>query len=46
MRSRSVKLRKINLEQSNTEIFTSHGGLTLLGQSLELARLETQLKSL
>lgn len=39
-------LRKIHLEQSNTEIFTSHGGLTLLGQSLELARLEAQLKSL
>jgi len=39
-------LRKIHLEQSDTEIFTSHGGLTLLGQALELARLETRLEAL
>ena len=39
-------LRKIHLEQSDKEIFTSHGGLTLLGQALELTRLDTQLNSL
>ena len=39
-------LRRIHLEQSDTEIFTSHGGLTLLGQALELARLDHQLRTL
>ena len=38
-------LRKIHLEQSDTEIFTSHRGLTLLGQALELARLDRQLQA-
>ena len=46
MSPHTMVLRKIHLEQSDKEIFTSHGGLTLLGQALGLARLDTQLKSL
>jgi len=39
-------LRKIQLEQSGKEIFTSHGGLALLGQSIALARLQERLEPL
>lgn len=38
-----VKLRKITAEQSEKEFYTSHGGLTLLGQAIELAQLKPRL---
>ncbi len=41
-----MKLRKINTEQSTKEFYTSQGGLTLLGQAIELARLKQQLAAL
>ena len=41
-----MQLRKITPEQSDKECYTSHGGLTLLGQAIRLAGLEQQLQAL
>lgn len=41
-----MKLRPILLEQSRKEYYTSHGGLTFLGQAIALAGLERQLSTL
>ncbi len=41
-----MSLRTINPEQSTKFFYTSHGGLTFLGQAMELARLGDQLKAL
>jgi len=39
-----MQLRKIIPEQPTKECYTSHGGLTLLGQAIQLAGLEQQLE--
>ena len=41
-----MQLRKITPEQSDKEYYTSHGGLTLLGQAIQLAGLEQRLQAL
>jgi hypothetical protein len=41
-----MQLRKITPEQSDKEYYTSHGGLTLLGQAIQLAGLEDRLEAL